>query len=52
MMISPSSYIKQLEYAEYLELIKERDNLLTIIKDYEAKEMAGDRSGKEWEIDP
>lgn len=52
MMISPSSYIKQLEDAEYLELIEERDNLLAFIKDYEAKEIAGDRSDKEWEIDP
>ena len=28
MMISPSFYIKQLEDAEYLDLIEERDNLL------------------------
>ena len=52
MMISPSSYIKQFENAEYLELIEERDNLLAFIKDYEAKDIAGDRSGKEWQIQP
>lgn len=51
-MISPHSYIEQLKNAEYLELIQERDNLLTFIKDYEAKEIAGDRSGEEWEVIP
>ena len=51
-MISPSNYIEQLENADYAELITERDNLLAYIKEYEAKEIAGDRSGKEWDIDP
>ena len=52
MMISPSSYIKQLKNAEYLELIEERNNLLAFINDYEAKDIAGDKSGKEWSIHP
>ena len=52
MMISPLSYIEQFENAEYLELIKERDSLLAFIKDYETKDIAGDRSGEEWRIHP
>ena len=52
MMVSSSSYIEQFENAEYLNLIEERDNLLAFIKDYEAKDIAGDRSGEEWLIHP
>lgn len=52
MMISTSSFIEQFETAEYLDLIDERDKLLVFIKEYEMKEIAGDRSGKEWNICP
>lgn len=48
MMISPKSYIENIKEYEYLELIKERNELLDFIKEYEAKDIAGDRSGKEW----
>ena len=52
MMISPASYIDKFEDAEYLQLIEERDRLLAFIKDYEEKDIAGDRSGEEWSIHP
>ena len=52
MMISPSMYLEEIKDAEYLELIEERDNLLAFIKDYESKDIAGDRSGDEWNIHP
>ena len=52
MMISPASYIEKFEDAEYLRLIEERDRLLAFIKDYEKKDIAGDRSGEEWSIHP
>ena len=52
MMISPASYIEHLQDAQYLELIEERDRLLQFIKEYEAKDIAGDRSGDEWSVHP
>ncbi len=52
MMISPASYIDKFEDAEYLQLIEERDRLLAFIKNYEEKDIAGDRSGEEWSIHP
>ena len=52
MMISPTAYIERFKNIEYLDLIKERDKLLVFIRDYEAKDMVGDRSGEEWEINP
>ena len=52
MMIHSSSYIEQFKNAEYLDLIEERDSLLAFIKDYEIKDIAGDRSGEEWGIHP
>ena len=52
MMISPASYIDNLQGAGYLELIEERDRLLRFIKEYEEKDIAGDRSGDEWGIHP
>ena len=52
MMISPASYIEKFEDSEYLQLIEERNRLLAFIKDYEKKDIAGDRSGEEWSIHP
>lgn len=52
MMISPASYIEHLQDAGYLELIEERDRLLRFIKEYEEKDIAGDRSGDEWGVHP
>ena len=52
MMISPEAYIDHLKDAEYLELIEERDGLIRFIKDYEEMDIAGDRSGDEWNINP
>ncbi len=51
-MISPEMYAEQLQDATYLELIAERDNLIRYIRHYEKSEMRGDRSGKEWSINP
>ena len=48
MMIGAKTYVEQLKDAEYLELIKERDELIQSIKDFEEKEAVGDRSGDEW----
>ncbi len=42
MMISPDSYIARFEYANYMELIKERDRLLRFIRQFEKKEIKGD----------
>ena len=52
MMIGPEGYIDRLKDASYPELIKEREQLLRRITDFEEKEMAGDRSGEEWLIKP
>ena len=52
MMISPEAYIDRFNGAEYLDLITERDCLIRFIKEYEEKDIAGDRSGKEWDIHP
>ena len=52
MMISPEMYVAQFKDEEYLTLMKERDSLLARIRDFEKKEMAGDRSGAGWEIMP
>lgn len=52
MMISPDYYIEQLKDADYLQLIEERNGLVEAIKDFEEKELAGDRSGDEWMIMP
>ena len=52
MMIGPASYIEHFQDAEYLGLIEERDRLLRFIKEYEEKEIAGDRSGDEWNVHP
>lgn len=50
MMISPEAYIDSFRDAEYLDLIMERDRLMRFVKEYEEKDIAGDRSGKEWDI--
>ena len=52
MMISPTTYGEYLKDADYLELIKKREELLASIREFEAKEIAGDRSGEEWSIHP
>ena len=52
MMRSPKAYINSFRDAEYLDLIMERDRLMRFVKEYEEKDIAGDRSGKEWDIHP
>ena len=52
MMMSPGGYIEDFKDADYNTLIKERDELIAYIVEYEKKEKAGDRSGDEWMIKP
>ena len=52
MMISPTTFVKELEDADYNTLIKERDQLIDYIVEFEKKEKAGDRSGAEWNYNP
>ena len=52
MMIPPKDYIASLKDKSYLELIKCRDKLIQYLRDYEEKEMAGDRSDPEWLCHP
>ena len=52
MMISPGVYVKQLKEASYLELIRERDQLIESIREFEKAELAGDRSDPAWGICP
>ena len=52
MMISPSAYAEQFRDACYAELIRERESLLAFIREFEAADLASDRSGAEWDIMP
>ena len=52
MMISPVTFVEELKDADYNNLIKERDQLIEYILEFEKKEKAGDRSGDEWNINP
>lgn len=51
MMISPASYIKNLENATYKELIDERESIIAFIDDYDEKELTRNRSREGWMID-
>ena len=52
MMISPDGYIMHLKDSDYNELIRERDELIKSIREFEESEKKGDRSGEEWHICP
>lgn len=52
MMISPQTYISRFKFANYTDLIKERDRLIDELQRFEKNVMNGDRSGKEWLMDP
>ena len=52
MMISREGYIKQFENASYIELIKERNRLVSYLRNYELSEIAEHRTGKEWTKNP
>ena len=52
MMSSPEVYVKQFQDATYPELIRERDDLMRFLQEFEKNETAGDRSGEDWEICP
>ena len=51
-MPAPWVYIKEFESKEYSDLIVEREKLLKFIKRFEEKEKEGDRSEREWNMDP
>ena len=52
MMISPITFVEELKDADYNTLIKERDQLIEYIVEFEKKEKVGDRSGDEWNYSP
>ncbi len=52
MMISPDRYAEQLKDASYLELIAERDELISSIRNFENNEKAGIRNLDEWNVCP
>ena len=52
MMISPGYFAEQMKDYAYPELIRERDELIRYIQEFEKKEMAGDRSDPEWRYSP
>lgn len=51
-MISPETYVIGLKDADYETLIRERNELIKCIQEFEGKEKAGDRSGAEWHMKP
>ena len=52
MMISPKGFVEELKGKNYKQLIEERNELMAYITEYEKKELAGDRSGDEWNYCP
>ena len=52
MMICPEYYAKQWGNTSYPELIRERDDLIGYLREFEEKETAGDRSDPEWRYCP
>ena len=52
MMITPQTYIEELKDADYFDLIAERDGLIASLQEFEKNEIAGDRSGFEWNMMP
>lgn len=52
MMIGPSGYIEEFKQADYFDLITERDRLVEYLKNFEKKEITGDRLDNEWEMKP
>ena len=52
MMISPDYFAEERKNLSYPELIRERDELISFMQDFEKKEMAGDRSDPEWRYHP
>ena len=52
MMISPHSFGDSIKDKSYPEMIRERDRLIRFLKNFEKKEMAGDRSAPDWRCNP
>lgn len=52
MMIGPEFYKEGLKRKSYLELMKERERLLSFMHEFEANEIAGDRSSPDWHAHP
>ncbi len=51
-MISPDYFAERWKDLSYPKLIRERNRLIRFLKDFEKKEMAGDRSDPEWNYCP
>ena len=52
MMISPLACRDTYEKMPYLELMKERDRLISCLQKFETSELTGDRSDPEWQWHP
>lgn len=52
MTISVREYIGMMRHKSYQDLITERDHLVQLLRHFETKEKAGDRSGVEWILWP
>ena len=52
MMISPQGFETRLKSYTYPELIRERNELLELIRKFEQDELVGDRSDPSWHVCP
>ncbi len=52
MMIGPAAYMDGLKGKSYLDLMKERERLISFLHKFEADEIAGDRSDPAWRCCP
>ena len=52
MMIVPTTLRERYEQLSYLDMMKERDRLVSWMQQFETNEMAGDRSDPEWQYRP
>ena len=52
MMVSPGVYMENQKNKSYMELIRERDELIGFMQKFEKDEMAGDRSDSSWKWRP
>lgn len=52
MMVSPVIYLESQKDKSYPELIRERDRMIRLIRKFEKKEAAGDRSDPAWNTYP
>ena len=51
-MIAPNRYQEQIMNLSYLDMIRERNKLISFLQAYEKAKMAGDRSDPAWNCHP